>query len=370
MTTHIAIIGGGRVGAAIEAVTARLGGYRAMVIDRADVPYCAQRMNSETELFISDDTEKILSALNRFFSKTPAKKCAVVFALSHVQAYPLLIPLDQRLSQGIRFLVVGRPADVDPAVFTRRPIHFGAGLEPGLAEALLQVLHKKMVMPDCIETYCGGLPHIPSAPAWHEMNFATESAFTNRTSLARINGCEVKRPRFDTRDQVFFPDFGVLECYDDALLPETLSEPSLSTVPTLHQRTLRWPGFAAFALSDLSPNEKTAAVTPRGEDVVLLAARAQKDHRQFEIIVRTDPCSGFSAMAWATALGSIAALVAGMSIEHQARCIFPAADRNDSVFYSFKDIVQQFGPDGSGTSICWTGSHQTQRILEEDSCHD
>ncbi len=370
MTKHIAIIGGGRVGAAIEAVIARLGDYRAMVIDRVDAPYCAQRMNSETELFISDDTEKISYALSRFFSNTPAKNCAVVFALSHVQAYPLLVPLDQRLSQGIRFLVVGRPADIDPADFVRRPIHFGAGLEPGLTEALLQVLHKKMGVPDRIETFCGGLPRTPSPPAWHEMNFATESAFINRTGLARINGCEVKRPRFDTREQVFFPDFGVLECYDDALLPETLSEPSLSTVPTLHQRTLRWPGFAAFALSDRSPDEKAAAVTPRGEDVVLLAARAQKDHRQCEIIVRTDPCSGFSAMAWATALGSIAALVAGMRIEHPARCIFPAADRSDFVFSCFEDIVRQLGPNGSGTSICWTGSHPTQRILEEGSCHD
>ncbi|MEP3299996.1 MAG: hypothetical protein ABJO27_26525 [Pseudoruegeria sp.] len=362
---RIAIIGGGRVGTAIAAVLEQLGGYDSYIFDHVRNPACG----ADSKLFISSDPEAVLSELKTYFTGQPKENCAVIFALSHKQAMPWLELFNKWLPRDLKFMVAGRPSDVNRAAFHRRAIHFGVGLEPGLAEALLHHMASRLPNADGIETFCGGVPRHPKAPAWHMMHFATETTFSNRNSFSRVGGKTVNRPRFYSCEEINLENIGLVEVYDDAILPETLAEPSLDHIRSLRQRTVRWPGFVQFAQSKASPAEKEAAVLPQplSEDMVILAARATQRGRNIgsvQVVVKS--IVGESAMSYTTALGVVAALCTAQERPCPAGCIFPADSGQEEIFNGFTKLAKRLDPHSKRISISQSTEPQSENRFEQE----
>lgn len=342
---RVAVVGSGRVGAAIAVLLERMGGYDTQLFDRALRPFSAQFACLEDKLTVSVGDDALKTAVEAFFGKSASSPGIIIFALSHEQAMPLLVPLNQSLNEEIQLCVLGLPKAVNPTDFQRRTIHFGVGLEPGLTEALIQTICREMDTPTSIVTYCGGIPRRPKGPAWHQMNFASATAFLNRRSIARVNGERREAPRFATSEYVFFEGIGVLDTYDDALMEETLAEPSLASLSTLRQRTVRWPGFVPFALTKCNVSAKEAAVRPLdgSDDVVLLVADANGPDAGFRVVIEVKPTAGFSAMSWATGLGAVAAASAALKHVPPMGCLFPSAPFAGRVFEEFKRTITSLG---------------------------
>ena len=180
----------------------------------------------------------------------------VVLSLSGPQTRAFIAdPRHRTLFRGNPVYVsLGRPSYDDLAehralqawlVENRTCLLFGFGLEPGLVEILMQHLASTHA-PGAIaslDAVCGGVPHRPNPPLNYDLLFSDRLPAQNRRALFKTDGEVGQCRRFDIKDTRFVEGVGLLEVYHDGLSPYLLASPAIRAIPTVRQRTARWPGF-------------------------------------------------------------------------------------------------------------------------------
>ncbi|MDX8522378.1 MULTISPECIES: saccharopine dehydrogenase family protein [Mesorhizobium] len=186
-------------------------------------------------------------------------------------------------------ICVGRPDPEDPDIARMPPngppVVLGAGLEPGLVESLISLAAAELDGLESIVTHCGGIPKIPEPPLNYALAFGRRLPIGQRPALARVNGRAVTRNRFESVSSLFVEGVGLLEAYDDAMVPSTAASTHLS-IPTIRQLTVRWPGFADGVrmlhrlglLSDEEVEIGSARLRVKHVTEALLTRRSPKEH--------------------------------------------------------------------------------------------
>ncbi|MDJ0628807.1 MAG: hypothetical protein QNJ44_11150 [Rhodobacter sp.] len=119
----------------------------------------------------------------------------------------------------------------------------GSGLEPGLVESLITKVAAEH--PGCVSitTFCGGIPTDPQPPLFFHRQFGSRPHFQRRETFRRDNGAVRVGERFHETELIHVPGVGLLEAFDDAMLPDTAADLRID-VPSIAQKTLRWPTYA------------------------------------------------------------------------------------------------------------------------------
>ncbi len=165
----------------------------------------------------------------------------------------------------------------------------GLGLEPGLSEICTQTLIKDKNIQN-LEVYCGGVPLDAKPPFFYDIVFGNKLPADFKAAFTKIEGRLVKAKRFDEVEDIFIPNIGLLESYQDGLIPYLAEKKNM---PNIRQKTLRWKGFASAVKVlreagmfesrplpelDISPNDFLHLVLKRNQtktkDMVILYVRA------------------------------------------------------------------------------------------------
>jgi|GEM_PF-3196447 len=122
----------------------------------------------------------------------------------------------------------------------------GCGLEPGLTEIFCNYLAKSYLSIDKIKVYCGGIPSSPTPPLGYRLTFdAKHLPFSKRVTYCIKEGQLTPVERFSDIESVNIAEIGMLESFNDGLLPWRLQFAKDYAVKEYTQKTLRWPGYAA-----------------------------------------------------------------------------------------------------------------------------
>jgi saccharopine dehydrogenase-like NADP-dependent oxidoreductase len=210
------------------------------------------------------------------------------------------------------------------------------GVAPGLGSLILG-RHDRDWQLSLFECLVGGLPELPTGPWQYKAPFSPVDVVEEYLRPSRLmeNGRVVVRPALSEPEFVDFPGVGTLEAFNTDGLRSILK--TMSHVPNMREKTLRWPGHRGLALAlresgllseepiaavdaagrpvQVVPREVTSRVlfqqwklqpgepeftamrvTVRGTDKQSGAARGAVYH----LLDRTDPASGTSSMARTT----------------------------------------------------------------------
>jgi lysine 6-dehydrogenase len=232
------------------------------------------------------------------------------------------------------------------------------GLAPGMVAVLAAHGAERFEKLDSIRIRVGGLPQEPKPPLDYQLVFSVEGLINEYIEPARVirGGKVVTVESMTEIESLDFPQpFGTMEAFQTSGGTSTLVETFLGRIEDLDYKTIRYPGhcekFKAMIDLGLCRSEELdvdgVPVKPRrlfGEllvknlphdepDVVLVRVEFAGDGKllTYDIIDRTDPETGLSAMMRTTAFP--AAIVALMMARGQTtsrgalpqeRCIPPA----------------------------------------------
>jgi len=233
------------------------------------------------------------------------------------------------------------------------------GLAPGMVAVLVAHGATKFEKLDEVHIRVGGLPQDPKPPLDYQLVFSVEGLINEYIEPARvIRGGTITTVESMTEIESldFPPPFGTMEAFQTSGGTSTLVETYLGKVRVLDYKTIRYPGHCEKfkMMIDLGLCSSTllevdgVRVKPRrvlGEllvknlphdepDVVLVRVEFAGEGRrlQYDIIDRSDPETGLSAMMRTTAFpASIVALMMARGVTTskgalpQERCIPPEA---------------------------------------------
>ncbi len=325
--TLVTVLGAGRVGATIAGDLARDEGFRVRAVDADEVALARLEGagRAAVEGIVADlaDPEAVDRAV--------ADADLVVGAVPGFLGFRTL----ERVAEAGRDVVdisffAEDPFDLD-ALARERGVTavVDAGLAPGLTNLVAGRLLEEW---DAVETFhcrVGGLPADRSAPFEYRAPFSPVDVLEEYVRPARIrrDGRDVTRPPLSEVEPVEVPGVGTLE----AFLTDGLRTLLRTTdVPTMTEKTLRYPGHAAAMRSlreagffsrdpvdldgaSVAPLELTARLLTEAwrmeedtEDLVVLEIDAEGTldgepvRRSYRLLDRYDPGTGTTAMARTT----------------------------------------------------------------------
>jgi lysine 6-dehydrogenase len=210
------------------------------------------------------------------------------------------------------------------------------GVAPGLDNLILGHYDRIWHLSE-FECLVGGLPQEPSGPWQYKAPFSPADVVEEYVRPARQmeNGRIVIRSALSEPELVDIPGVGTLEAFNTDGLRSILS--TMSHVPNMREKTLRWPGHRELALalreSGMLSDEPIAVVDAAGAAVEIVPRevtsrllfgqwalqpgeaeftamrvtlrgvdRETGEHREavYELLDRTDPATGTSSMARST----------------------------------------------------------------------
>lgn len=302
---------------------------------------------------------------------------ATAAALSWIESRPLF-ELARR--HPLQLATIGRPpvehaAELVGQLADGARVVVGLGLEPGLTEIVARRLLDRTGPDAVLRLFCGGVPQVPRPPlrhlAWYSRTLTISLRPTFRIEAGRLEPVL----RFSEVELVDVPGVGTLEAYHDGLAPWITDDPTFAQVPSMTQKTLRWPGYAAqitmLAELGLTGEEPVPTVdgtvrpravldavlaphiTPRpgDADVTLLVAQAacQRTGRTASTVLRADaPADGGTSGMGVLTAGALAAGV---------RRLVDAPDLPTGMLYAHQAIAGQLADDllaqlgASGVSV-------------------
>lgn len=334
--TRVAVLGAGRVGAAMALDLAADEALRVRAVDASEDALAELGARAQGRASGSGDSAR-LSTLAADLSDEEGVARAVEDADLVVGAVPGPMGFDT-----LRQVVdVGRPV-VDISFFEEDPFRLDglarergvpavvdAGLAPGLSNLICGRLLAEWDAMEAFDCMVGGLPVDRSAPFQYRAPFSPLDVLAEYTRPARIrrDGEGRTLPALSEIEEVEFPGVGTLEAFlTDGL--RTLLD--TTDVPEMTERTLRYPGHAAamrglreagffsggtvrVAGTDVRPLDLTGrllteawSMAPDEEDLVAMAvtARGRSDgapvERRYRLLDRYDPATGTTAMARTT----------------------------------------------------------------------
>ncbi len=254
------------------------------------------------------------------------------------------------------------------------PAIFDCGVMPGLGGMLAVHLSRRLTHAEAVTIMVGGLPVIRRWPMDYKAPFSPIDVIEEYTRPARMreNGEIVVRPALSEPELIEFPGVGTLEAFNtDGLrtLLDTLD------VPTMREKTLRWPGHAERirALAALGflgaqpvdvagqrvrPIDLTARLLidawklEPGEPE-LTAMRVEVSGREgprrvthrVDLVDRTDPSTGDSSMARTTGWPAIVAvrLLAEGAIHEPGALPAERLAFDDALFREFLAHLEEAG---------------------------
>ncbi len=118
-----------------------------------------------------------------------------------------------------------------------------AGVAPGLSNLVLGHYEARLARTDRFLCLVGGIPAEPSPPWQYKAPFSPIDVLAEYTRPARMrrDGGAVTLPALTEVEEVDFPGVGRLEAFNTDGLRTLLRT---SAVPTLAEKTMRWPGHA------------------------------------------------------------------------------------------------------------------------------
>ncbi|MCX8113058.1 MAG: saccharopine dehydrogenase NADP-binding domain-containing protein [Bacteroidia bacterium] len=317
---HFLILGAGRVGRAIALDLAQ----RHIVTAADRNPAALQALQAESasiEVITADLVS--LDPLHEIILKSDI----IITALPGRVAYKILQEL---VSMGKRIVDISFFPQ-DPYDLSELTVRSGsilvvdAGVAPGLSNLLLGY-ESSHVAVDRFVCYVGGLPLKPSWPFQYKAPFSPEDVIEEYTRPVRqrIGGSMVIKPPLSDLELVSIPDIGLLEAFNTDGLRTLLRNTS---VPTLIEKTLRYPGHAEYIqlllqagfLSDepietqeglIRPRQVTAALlykawamSPTDEDMTIMDVHihtVQSETIRYTLIDTADVPRQISSMARTT----------------------------------------------------------------------
>lgn len=210
------------------------------------------------------------------------------------------------------------------------------GVAPGLDNVILGHYDQLWHLSE-FECLVGGLPQDPTGPWWYKAPFSPADVLEEYVRPARQmeDGRVVTRPALSEPQLVEVPGVGTLEAFNTDGLRSILR--TMSHVPNMREKTLRWPGHRELALalreSGLLSDAPISVVDAAGETVQIVPREVTSrllfeqwalrpgepeftamrvtlrgvDRRTgvqreavYELLDRTDPATGTSSMARAT----------------------------------------------------------------------
>ena len=183
------------------------------------------------------------------------------------------------------------------------------GLAPGLSHLLVGDAMTKHGVPAEIEILVGGVAQDKARPFGYVVTWSIYDLLEEYTRPARWvrDGQFVSEPVLDVVESFDVPGVGAMEsCVSDGL--RTLLT-TASSVRTMAEKTLRWPGHVAAIKPILADGTfldvfKRDCIVDPPEDLVALVVRAKwKNGREHTHVMtdRYDPKTGLTAMARTTA---------------------------------------------------------------------
>jgi saccharopine dehydrogenase-like NADP-dependent oxidoreductase len=373
------IIGAGPIGRAVALQMAQLGFGALLIIDRnpaalTTTQHLLGEASSDLRFTSSLNAKDIIKAVPQ----------SIIFATSWKDCrddlYQVVTAL-RGVRQRVPVICVGRPALDDPLIRQLDPgdppVILGAGLEPGLVEALISLTLSEIGDLQDLSTYCGGIPIRPVPPLNYELSFGQKLPIDLRPTYARIDWRTVTRTRSEDVASLFVEGIGVLEAFDDGLLNSTAISPDLR-VANLRQRTLRWPGFTDAVrslhrlglLGDEEIEFGTLRTTARNiveqllsrnvptkthpSDQVILSLEIMDSREQrgsWSLVIRAAPHQQTSAMARATALPAAASSVIAQGL-----------DRGGPILPHDPALAEV-----ASTTLSWLRGHPNIQVVEHAS---
>jgi saccharopine dehydrogenase-like NADP-dependent oxidoreductase len=147
------------------------------------------------------------------------------------------------------------------------------GVAPGLASLILG-RHDRDWNLSHFECLVGGLPETRTWPWQYKAPFSPVDVVQEYVRPSRMmeNGRVVVRPALSEPEFVDFPGVGSLEAFNTDGLRSILT--TMSHVPNMREKTLRWPGHRELALalreSGLLSEEPIAAVDAAGQEIQVI----------------------------------------------------------------------------------------------------
>lgn len=212
----IAIYGAGKVGLDIARAAIKKGSQATLFNNNA-----AHVSKLKTKNLKPLDKNNIFYAhlANEYFIDTVLHDHDCIFiASAWHDARQLLEKLAKKST--VPVITIARPLTKDSFLTELNPLHcpiiIGAGLEPGLIEALSAALLEPFKGSVSLSTYCGGLPRVPAGPFGYALAFGQKLPIDPRLVLT-VRGREItKIPRFSSVEPIYFKQIGLLEAFDYA----------------------------------------------------------------------------------------------------------------------------------------------------------
>ncbi|MBU2565490.1 MAG: saccharopine dehydrogenase NADP-binding domain-containing protein [Candidatus Thermoplasmatota archaeon] len=216
------------------------------------------------------------------------------------------------------------------------------GLSPGLTNILAGLGYRKIKNPMEIHSRVGGLPLKPELPLNYGLFFSAEGLINEYTGKCRIikNGKTAEVDALTEIEEIYFPDFGKLECFHTSGSSSTLPKTFKNKVKELDDKTIRYPGHCEIIkgminiglasekqiLGKIKPRELFAYLLKKHlkpcKDVVLLrvSITGKKEKIEYELIDYYDEKNKMSAMMRTTGYPTsiIAQMMANNEIEKGA----------------------------------------------------
>jgi len=183
------------------------------------------------------------------------------------------------------------------------------GLAPGISNLIVGHAVAVRGVPSELMIYVGGVAADPSAPFGYVITWSIDDLLEEYTRPARIvqDGAIVSMPVFSGMETIDIEGVGAMEAfYSDGLRSLMHTVPG---VPTMGEKTLRWPGHAAavqplVASGTLVKTLREQCSADPARDLVVLRVRLLwgDDEVAWNMTDRFDAASGRTAMSRTTAL--------------------------------------------------------------------
>jgi lysine 6-dehydrogenase len=276
-----------------------------------------------------------VEALAETLDGSTAALCALPYRLN-------LAATEAAIGTGVHLCDLGGNPEVVDRQLDRHPEALAAGvtvipdcgLAPGMTNVLAADLLDRLPGTTTIRIRVGGLPATPRPPLFYKLVFSPAGLVNEYVEPCRVvrEGRMTEVAPLTGSERVAFPEpFGVLEARHTSGGSSTLVHTLAGRVRELDYKTLRYPGhftvmegMLALGLFRSEPESVDGVmVSPRrlveerlraaldddDQDVVLLrvsAVTAEDRTAGYELIDRTDPVTGLSAMQRTTALPAAA----------------------------------------------------------------
>jgi len=236
---NVAVLGAGRVGAAIARDLARDGAFRVTAVDVSDAPL--ERLSGtpgiqtlRADLRDASDVERIAAAHDLVVGAVPGP---IGFATvrSAIAAARPIVDISFFEEDALELDAAAREAGI--------PVVVDCGVAPGLSNLLLGHASATWDSIERFACYVGGLPVVREWPFEYRAPFSPIDVVAEYTRPARFRrgGRAILLPALSEVELIDFPGVGTLEAFNTDGLRTLLR---IVDVPDMVEKTMRYPGHA------------------------------------------------------------------------------------------------------------------------------